>query len=90
MAHVVYIHINQHGVLQNVGMKFDSHYDVRAEMLPLRDNEFHRRDKGTGRVTYGSRLNRFSAEQSVLLRSHRNHRYIKYIWKINVLFFFEI
>lgn len=42
MAHVVYIHINHQGVLQNVGMRFDSHYDVRAEMLPLRDNEFHR------------------------------------------------
>ena len=42
MAHVIYIHINHYGVLQDVGMRFDSHYDVRAEMLPLRDYELHR------------------------------------------------
>lgn len=40
MAHVV-LHINDYGALQNVGMRFDSHFDVRAEMLPLRDYELH-------------------------------------------------
>lgn len=41
MAHVVYIHINNYGVLKNVGMRFDSHFGVRVEMLPQRDYEFH-------------------------------------------------
>ena len=69
MAHVVYIHINHHGVLQNVGMRFDSHYDVRAEMLPLRDNEFHRtyfrltieRTEGFPELFYGEHIQGLTA-----------------------------
>lgn len=69
MAHVVYIHINHHGVLQNVGMSFDSHYDVRAEMLPLRNNEFHRtyfrltieRTEGFPELFYGEHIQGLTA-----------------------------
>lgn len=41
MEHVVYIHINSHDVLPNMGLSFDSHYDVLAEMQPIRDYEHH-------------------------------------------------
>lgn len=41
MEHVVYIHINNHKILPNLGMRFDSHYEVQASMQPLRDYEFH-------------------------------------------------
>ena len=41
MPHIAYIHINRHDVLENVGMRLDPRYDIRAEMLPLRDYEMH-------------------------------------------------
>ena len=41
MEHVVYIHINNHKILPNLGMRFDSHYEVQTSMQPLRDYEFH-------------------------------------------------
>lgn len=41
MAHIVYIHINSHEVIPNLGMNFDSRYEVRAIMQPLRDYELH-------------------------------------------------
>lgn len=42
MEHIVYIHINNDKILPNLGMIFDSQYEVKAEMQPLRDYEFHR------------------------------------------------
>ena len=42
MEHVVYIHINNDKILPNLGMIFDSQYEVKTEMQPLRDYEFHR------------------------------------------------
>ena len=42
MEHIVYIHINNDKILPNLGMVFDSQYEVKAEMQPLRDYEFHR------------------------------------------------
>lgn len=41
MEHLVYIHINSHKIIPNLGMRFDPHYDVQASMRPLRDYEFH-------------------------------------------------
>ena len=42
MEHIVYIHINNDKILPNLGMIFDSQYEVKAEMQPMRDYEFHR------------------------------------------------
>ena len=42
MEHIVYIHINSHNVVPNLGMRFDPQYEVQVRMRPLRDNEFHR------------------------------------------------
>lgn len=41
MEHLVYIHINSHKIIPNLGLRFDPHYDVKASMQPLRDYEFH-------------------------------------------------
>ena len=45
MEHIVYIHINNDKILPNLGLSFDPQYEVKAEMQPLRDYEFHRVDK---------------------------------------------
>lgn len=42
MEHIVYIHINNDKILPNLGLSFDPQYEVKAEMQPLRDYEFHR------------------------------------------------
>lgn len=41
MEHVVYIHINSHKVLPNLGVRFDPLFEVQAKMQPLREHEFH-------------------------------------------------
>lgn len=41
MEHIVYIHINSHKVLPNLGMRLDPQFEVRATMQSLRDYEFH-------------------------------------------------
>ena len=41
MEHIVYIHINSHKVLPNLGIRFDPQFKVLANMQPLRDQEFH-------------------------------------------------
>lgn len=41
MEHIVYIHINSHKILPNLGMRFDPQYEIQTVLLPLRDYEFH-------------------------------------------------
>lgn len=41
MEHIVFIQINSHKNIPNLGMKFDPQYEVKTSMLPLRDYEFH-------------------------------------------------
>ena len=41
MEHIVYIHINSHNIVPDLGMRFDPQYEVHVNMQPLRDNEFH-------------------------------------------------
>lgn len=60
MEHIVYIHINNDKILPNLGLSFDPQYEVKAEMQPLRDYEFHRtyfslnitKAKGFGRTQF--------------------------------------